>query len=71
MLEWMEAKGRFPSVLLLRRYIKIVARYCERRACMDAPLSDVAALALPFNVLLLPTRFPPLGELQRWIYPMK
>jgi len=70
MLEWMKAKGCFPSVLLLRRYVKIVARYCERQGCMDARLSEAPALALPFDLLLLPTRFPPLNELQRWVYPV-
>ncbi len=36
MPEWMGTKGRFPSVLLLRRYIKIVARCCKRQGCVDA-----------------------------------
>ena len=69
MLEWMSAKGRFPSVLLLRRYVKIVARYCERQGCMDVPLTEAPTLVLPFDLLLLPIRFPPLDGLQRWVYP--
>jgi hypothetical protein len=69
MLEWMKVKCRFPSVLLLRRYIKIVARYCERQGCMDVHLAETQALALPFDLRLLPTHFPPLNGLQRWVYP--
>lgn len=69
MPEWMGTKGRFPSVLLLRRYIKIVARCCKRQGCVDAQQSGAPALALPFDALLLPTRFLPLNELQRWVYP--
>lgn len=69
MLAWMESKEVFPSILLLRRYLKIVARFCERQGYMDTELSDVATLGMPFDLLLLPTRFPPLTELRLWAYP--
>jgi hypothetical protein len=69
MLAWMTAKGQFPSVLLLRRYIKIVARYCEQHCYMDLDLAEIGAFELPFDLLLLPTRFPPLNELRRWVHP--
>jgi len=71
MLEWMQAKSTFPSILLLRRYVKIVARHCDREGCMETELSRVGELGLPFDVTLLPTVFPPLGELRRWVYPVK
>ena len=69
MLEWMDAKSVFPSVLLLRRYIKIAARHCDEEGCLDMELSSAGDLGLPFDVSLLPTVFPPLGELRRWVYP--
>jgi len=69
MLQWMNAKGDFPSILLLRRYLKVVARFCERRNCMDMDLSEAREIGLPFDLLRLPTEFPPLTRLHRWIYP--
>lgn len=69
MLQWMRVRHSFPPILLLRRYVKIVARHCERLGCMDLELSRVGDLELPFDLDLLPTAFPPLGELRRWVYP--
>ena len=70
MLAWMERKGQFPPLLLLRRYIKIVARYCESRGLMDTPLDRLDDEAdMPFDLRRLPTKFPPLDELELWIYP--
>ncbi|MGI6608934.1 MAG: HNH endonuclease [Limnochordia bacterium] len=69
MLEWMKLKCRFPSVLLLRRYIKVVAGHCELHGCMDVTLAEAQHLELPFDLRLLPTQFPPLNGLQRWVHP--
>ena len=41
MLVWANSKGFFPSILLLRRYIKIVARYCEENRYMDTDLEQI------------------------------
>jgi 5-methylcytosine-specific restriction endonuclease McrA len=71
MLAWTIAKGFFPSVLLLRRYLKIVARYCEENEFMDAPLNGDYADEIPFDITKLPTKFPALPELKLWVYPEK
>ena len=67
MLEWARSKGFFPSVLLLRRYLKNVTRFCEKRRYMDMELSQITEVDVPFDVHLLPTKFPPLTELKRWV----
>jgi len=64
LLEWMTSKQRFPPLLVLRRYIKIVAGYCESHDLMERELADVAKLDLPFDLALLPYQFPPLSELR-------
>ena len=70
MLAWMQAKGRFPPILLLRRYIKIVAQYCEDHGRLDTALDRLDdEPAMPFDVRNLPTKFPPLDELVLWVYP--
>lgn len=69
LLAWSTAKGVFPSVLLLRRYLKIVARFCEQHSLVDTPLDDVVVADMPFDLRLLPTKFPPLRDLRLWVYP--
>ena len=69
MLVWATSKGFFPSILLLRRYLKIVARFCEENGYMDMNLAQSTEACMPFDVRLLPTKFPPLAELQLWVYP--
>lgn len=67
MLVWATSKGFFPSILLLRRYIKIVARYCDQKGYMSIPLDQLEDGDMPFDVRLLPTKFPPLEELALWV----
>ncbi len=69
LLAWMESKETFPSILLLRRYMKLVAQFCDRQGYMDAELSAVTALGMPFDLLLLPTKFPPITQMKLWVYP--
>jgi hypothetical protein len=69
MLSWLISKGKFPAILLLRRYIKIVARYCDQRDLMDMNLQDVCDMDLPFDLRLLPYKYPPLPELKLWVNP--
>jgi len=69
MLAWMVSKGMFPALLLLRRYIKIAARYCAQHDLMETELASIAHIEMPFDVTLLPTKFPALEELKLWIYP--
>ena len=69
MLVWAASKGFFPPILLLRRYIKIVARHCDDHGYMDTELDRFSELDAPFDVRLLPTTFPPLAELTLWVHP--
>lgn len=69
MLKWMIDKGSFPSILLLRRYLKIVMRYCESNNLLDLELEEAQKQALPFDLSILPHKFPPLSELKLWVYP--
>ena len=64
LLVWSSTMGRFPSVLVLRRYLKIVQRECAGRGLLDEELAAVDVAALPFRLDLLPYEFPPLEELR-------
>ncbi len=65
MLEWLQKKEQFPSILLLRRYIKLAIEICRERKVMDVPLAK--APELPFSLAAIPRSFPQPGELQLWI----
>lgn len=68
MLRWMVIRGSFPSIYVLRRYLKVVAKKCEELGVLDEPLSNVANNeAYPFALELLPHSFPPLAQLALWV----
>ena len=74
MLQWMYSQDMFPAVLLLRRYLKIVARYCERQHLMEMSLRRALAKDLPFDLALLPhdysvRDYPALSDMTLWVYP--
>jgi hypothetical protein len=61
----MAAQGRFPPLLLLRRYLKLAFRHCEGAGLLDTDATDVAGL--PFDLDALPVTFPPPSELVLWV----
>jgi hypothetical protein len=63
MMEWMIKRKQFPSVFVLRRYLKLVARYCERQGIMDIDLVSARGMMLPFNLEILPLEFPHLSTM--------
>lgn len=67
LLVWMHAKGVFPSIYVLRRYLKLVALKCEELGIWDEKLELVLKRDLPFSLHLLPFKFPEISELQLWI----
>ncbi|MXW46641.1 MAG: HNH endonuclease [Gammaproteobacteria bacterium] len=70
LLSWMDRKGWFPPLLLLRRYMKIVARHCQKNEWLDLQLDCLDnGPDMPFDVRMLPISFPPLRDLTLWVYP--
>jgi HNH endonuclease len=64
LLIWCEHKSTFPPLLLLRRYIKIVAEICEKEGFYEYDLSRQELKVLPFQIERLPHIFPALSELE-------
>ena len=72
LLSWMDKTGKFPPLLLLRRYMKIVARHCEKSGWLDWELDRLDENPdMPFDVRMLPISFPPLHDLKLWVYPQQ
>jgi len=61
MLAWLYGRHTFPPLLLLRRYLKLAIRFCERNDLLDCSLQEIPVL--PFRLDLLPTSFPEPQEL--------
>ncbi len=68
-LRWLEAKERRPSILLLRRYIKLVFRYCEENGLLNMLLKEVVNQDLPFDIMALPYKIDDLENAQLWVLP--
>jgi 5-methylcytosine-specific restriction endonuclease McrA len=66
-LQWMSSQDVFPSIYVLRRYLKIVALRCESLGIFDHPLGEIKSKELPFDLELLPHSFPPLADLVLWV----
>lgn len=64
LLAWYRHRGDFPPLLLLRRYLKLVLEHCETAGVLGESLDADSLSGLPFRLDGLPTRFPPLADLQ-------
>lgn len=64
-LEWLAKRGQFPSVLLLRRYLKLAIEICRERRLMNTPLAHPPEL--PFSLSAIPRAYPRPGELRLWV----
>jgi len=61
-LAWYSKQQRFPPLLVLRRYLKLVHQYCETNGLLDTAIEDTPA-NLPFDLSLVPVHFPPPADL--------
>lgn len=66
LLEWSAMRGELPTLVLLRRYLKLAIRYCVKNNLMEVPLVEAATLhpTLPFALAALPHSLPPPALLQ-------
>ena len=67
LLEWCQIKNSFPSILLLRRYMKLIARYCVKHEILETTLAVATQQDLPLKLELLPYEFPALSTLTLWV----
>lgn len=65
LLEWFADRDQFPSILILRRYLKLAIEICQSKNLMDVNLADLPEL--PFVLSAIPTVFPQPSELKLWI----
>ena len=69
MVVWLASKGRFPAILVFRRYLKLAARWCEDADLMDTPWAKVPNASLPFDKRSLRVQWPKLPVHRLWPAP--
>lgn len=59
-LDWMAARGQFPPLKPLRRYLKLAVHYCAERDILAVPLEAVGTFTppIPFSLSSLPYIYP-------------
>jgi hypothetical protein len=63
LMEWMNIKGRFLPLMIVRRYLKLTFNYCSTHNLLDYKVDDLKVMELPFKIEFLPTKFPEPNEL--------
>lgn len=64
-LEWLAQRNQFPSLLLLRRYLKLAIEMSRERNLLNTLLSE--APDLPFALEAVPQSYPPPRQLRLWV----
>lgn len=63
LMAWYHERGQFPSVMVLRRYLKLVLQQCQDLGIMDEPWQEVDETSLPFKLSESPTNYPMCSEM--------
>ena len=71
LLEWATSRGELPTLVLLRRYLKLAIGHCVRNDLMSVPLADSATLdpPLPFALASGPHTLPEPALLVARLFP--
>jgi hypothetical protein len=63
LMEWMNFRGQFLPLMIIRRYLKLTFNYCNENGLLDKKIEELKDLELPFKIELLPINFPSPKEL--------
>ena len=61
LLDWLDQKGQFPPLFLLRRYLKIAINFCKENGFMENEIT--VEMNLPFQINKIPVNYPAPAEL--------
>lgn len=62
-MEWMNFRGQFLPLMIIRRYLKLTFNYCNEHGLLDKRIEELKKMELPFRIDLLPINFPSPNEL--------
>lgn len=58
LMAWYNERGQFPSIMVLRRYLKLVHQQCQELELLEKSIVDVDDTTLPFCLSEIPVKFP-------------
>jgi hypothetical protein len=63
-MEWMNYREEFLPLMIIRRYLKLVFRYCSENGLLEKMVEEVKEMKLPFKIEYIPTKYPKPRELK-------
>jgi len=63
LIEWMNFRGQFLALMIIRRYLKLTFTYCLKNNLLDKKIEELNGIELPFRIDLLPISYPNPNEL--------
>lgn len=63
LMEWMNFRGQFLPLIIIRRYLKLTYNYCNKYGLLEKKIEELKRMELPFKIDLLPTNYPNPNEL--------
>jgi hypothetical protein len=54
----MHSKNQFPPLMILRRYLKLIIKFCDKENLMDVAIEELHNQNYPFKIELVPINFP-------------
>ena len=64
LMEWMNYRGKFLPLMIIRRYLKLVFTYCSENDLLEKLVKEVKEMDLPFKIEYIPTNYPNPSELK-------
>ena len=58
MMRWFGIRNMFPPLMILRRYLKLVYRYCENAGLLNSAVECLDSAGAPFTVTDIPIDYP-------------
>lgn len=62
-MRWYRERQAFPTLALMRHYLKLCYSITDAMGLLDRSPEDAVRAGLPFDPILLPSRYPPMAEL--------
>ena len=58
LMEWMNYRGEFLPLSIIRRYVKLTFNYCNEFGLLDKRIEEIRNIELPFNLDFIPIKYP-------------
>jgi len=64
LMTWMNENNRFPSLMILRRYLKLIILFCIKNNLMAQNINEINTGDYPFDIESVPIKYPLPRELK-------